>query len=197
MKYLVIISSLFILGCKERINHFSKPIEEYSLYVNDIDLITQEVDPNKFSDWATFRDSVGAIFCNDSIYPCIKIECDSVIKQINFVNFCPTFDLHDDRTSSFIYVKDDSVFHRSSTGKGFYSLDSLDTAIKAEQSYRRNGYEFACAIAYEHKDFKNLNNTLDKITDSYKKITDTTDLLIYLRLPFDPPSPPPPPPPPF
>ncbi|MBL4887462.1 MAG: hypothetical protein JKZ03_03225, partial [Flavobacteriaceae bacterium] len=82
----------------------------------------------------------------------------------------------------------------------FYPLDSLESILRRDIANNGknprlsdNPGKLLIYISYDKNGIEKLPNTLNKLTQAYEKITNKTDIKIWLNERFDFPPPPPPP----
>ena len=154
----------------------------------------------ELSEFKSFRDLLirtEEIACKDSL-PKITLKTDKIIKTIYFQNPC-----WERYLCILIKQKNTIKIHNDSIGKYYdnlYPLDSLTSILRRE--IENNGEnpmlsdrpdKILIYISYDSTGLDNLPKTLDRLTEVYSKITDSTNINIWLHERIKTPPPPPPP----
>ncbi|MCX2681675.1 hypothetical protein OOZ15_17110 [Galbibacter sp. EGI 63066] len=175
-----------------------KKIEkDFGLFPNENDSIAVELELTKYDNWKVLLKRTEQIVCNDSI-PKVTIENDSVIKKVYLRNPCwENFGCILIKQRNTIQIHNDTI---SKSDRFFYPLDSLATVLKKDfqnngkiPSWSRSPEKLLIFISYDNNWTERLPKTLERLTNEYEKITDSTVLKIWLNEKFDIPPPPPPP----
>jgi hypothetical protein len=191
----LIILILVLFGCQNAEQKIIKIIEkDFGLYENDS--IAIELKLTEFQNWKELLERTEQIVCNDSL-PKITIENDSLIKRIYLRNPC-----WEGLACILIKQKNTIEIHNDTINKAdenFYPLDSLPNILRRD--IENNGKKprlsdspekLLIYISYDNGGIENLPKTLDKLTQAYERITNKTDINIWLNEKFDIPPPPPP-----
>jgi hypothetical protein len=191
----LIILILVLFGCQNAEQKIIKIIEkDFGLYENDS--IAIELKLTEFQNWKELLERTEQIVCNDSL-PKITIENDSLIKRIYLRNPC-----WEGLACILIKQKNTIEIHNDTINKAdeiFYPLDSLPNIVRRD--IENNGKNTRLSdspeklliyISYGNGGIENLPKTLDKLTQAYERITNKTDINIWLNEKFDIPPPPPP-----
>ena len=139
------------------------------------------------------------IACKDSL-PKITLKTDKTIKTIKTIYFQnPCWERY---LCILIKQKNTIKIHNDSIGKYYdnlYPLDSLTSILRRE--IENNGEnpmlsdrpdKILIYISYDSTGLDNLPKTLDRLTEVYSKITDSTNINIWLHERIKTPPPPPP-----
>ncbi len=198
MKHLHLISFTLILmlcsiGCKKVEKKEQKPIEKETAIIQrefgkrdkQNDSPGVELQTNRFNKWNDLVERAGNIACNDSI-PKITLNTSDAIKTVYLQNPCS-----EDQSSMMIKSKNVIEIHNDSILKpqiNTFPLDSLESILRKDIA--NNGKDpllsespkkLVISVFYdEEKDFKNLTKHLDRLTQEYYKITNQTDIKIWL-----------------
>jgi hypothetical protein len=192
----LIILILVLFGCQNAEQKIIKIIEkDFGLYENENDSIAIELKLTEFQNWKELLERTEQIVCNDSL-PKITIENDSLIKRIYLRNPC-----WEGLACILIKQKNTIEIHNDTINKAdeiFYPLDSLPNIVRRD--IENNGKNTRLSdspeklliyISYGNGGIENLPKTLDKLTQAYERITNKTDINIWLNEKFDIPPPPP------
>jgi hypothetical protein len=152
---------------------------------------------NRFENWKDLLKRTEKIACNDSI-PKITLKSDKKIKTIYFHNPCwENFACILLKQKNTIEIHNDTI---NKNYENFYPLDSLESVLKRDienngenPKLSDNPEKLLIYVSYDKNGFENLPKTLDKLTQAYERITNKTDINIWLNEKFDIPPPPPPP----
>jgi hypothetical protein len=164
------------------------------------DSLGVELKLNQFKNWNKLINQTEIISCNDSL-PKITLRTDNEIKTIYLQNPCW-------KNFGCILIKQRNIIqiHNDTINKydDFYPLDSLESVLKRDVENNGKNFDLSDSpekllidISYDKNGIENLPKFLLKLTQTYEKITNNTDINIWLSKRFgDFPIPPPPPGPP-
>ncbi len=194
---LLIILVLSIFCCQ---NAEQKPIEtiekDFGLYQNENDSIAVELKLKEFNNWKELLERTEQIACNDSL-PKITLENDSLSTRVYLRNPCwEGLACILIKQKNTIKIHNDTV---SKVGENFYPLDSLSIVLRRDienngQNPRLsdNPEKLLICISYDEDGISKLPNTLNQLTKAFEKVTERTDLKIWLNeknIPLPPPPP--------
>ena len=194
----VILLILTIIGCRNS-DKKEKPLVkiEFGNLDSESDSIGVELKLNKFKNWKDLLERTERIACNDS-FPKITLKSDNKIKTIYFRNPCwEDFGCILIRQRNVIELHNDTI---NKNNENFFPLDSLENVLKRDlenngknPKFSDNPEKLLIYISYDNKNgFKNLPYTLNQLTETYNRITNKTDIKIWLneKIYFVPPPPP-------
>ena len=193
----LIILIMTIVGCQNSDQKVKQLVQkEYGNWNAENDSLGFELKLNEFSTWKDLLNRTERIVCNDSL-PKLTLKSDEEIKTIYFVNPCweryacilikhkNTIEIHND-----IINKND---------RDFYPLDSLESVLRKDienngknPNLSDNPEKLLIYISFDKNGIEKLPNTLNKLTKAYERITNKTDIKIWLNEKLDIPPPPPP-----
>lgn len=193
---ILILTFLVLIGCQGNAKKEKKILkEQYGISKSETDSIAVEIEIKKYQNWKELIERTEKIVCNDSL-PKLTLKNENLIKTVYFRNPCW-------KNFSCILIKEKNVIeiHNDSVIKSnkFYPLDSLENVLKRDienngknPSLCDNPKKLLIEISYDD-DFENLLKTLGKLTNIYKKITNKTNINIWLnnKIEIIPPPPPP------
>ena len=181
---------LTIIGCQnvekkeENLNQEEKLLnqKEFGKLKTENDSLEVEININQFNNWIDLTGRTEEIVCNDSL-PIIKLKTDKELKTIYFHNIC--WD-----GSSFQGIKEKNVveIHNEMIKKNerIFPMDSLKNILRRDienngknPRLSENPNKLTILISYDNE-FQNLPNILNRITKTYEKITNKTDINIRL-----------------
>lgn len=198
MKYILIISFsllliLIINGCGNFEKKEQEPIEkgtvivhrEFGKWKTENDSLGVELNTKKLNNWIDLVKRAGKIICNESI-PKITLRTSNEIRTIYFHNPCWENDSYKIiKSKNVIEIHNDTIFkHPKST----FPVDSLESILKMDINNNginpmlsENSKKLVISISYDKKNkFNKLLENLDKLTEQYYKITNNTDIKIWL-----------------
>ena len=185
----LIFLALTMIGCqnvekKESLNQEEKLLnqKEFGKLKAENDSLEVEININQFNNWIDLARRTEEIVCNDSL-PIIKLTTDKELKTIYFHNIC--WD-----GSSFQGIKEKNVveIHNEMIKKNerIFPMDSLKSVLRRDVKNNgenprlsENPNKLTILISYDNE-FQNLPNILNRITKTYEKITNKTDINIRL-----------------
>lgn len=205
MKFYIKISSLIILilavvSCQELQQKEKKELltmVDYGKWNTQNDSLGVELKLEEFKDFRELLIRTENVVCNDSL-PKITIRNNQKVKTIYFHNPC-----WDDYGCILIKQKNVVEIHNDTIFKSWesrYPMDSLENVLRRDiENYGKNPdladnpRKLLIYISYDSLQPDKLYRTLDGLTDVYSKITDSTNINIWLneRIDFIPPPPPP------
>ncbi|SHM83499.1 hypothetical protein SAMN05720268_0854 [Polaribacter sp. KT 15] len=192
----LILLILTIAGCKNYKKNGNLLVQkEFGKWRKDNDSLSVELNIKKFNNWNELIERAERISCNDSV-PKITLKTENTLKTIYFQNPCW-------ENFGCILIKEKNVIeiHNNKISKNFgelYSLDSLKSILKRD--YENNGKnpslsdnpeKLLIQISYDKKEFKNFEQTLKKLTETYEEIAKKTNINIWLIEKLEIPKPPP------
>jgi len=192
----LILLILSIIGCQNSEKKEQQLIKkDFGKWEKDSDSLGVELVYNRFKNWKDLLKRTERIACNDSI-PKITLKSDNVIKTIYLHNPCwEKFACILIRHKNTIEIHNDTI---TKNYKVFYPLDSLENVLKRDienngknPTLSDNPKKLLIYISYDKNGFENLPKTLDKLTQVYERITNKTNINIWLNEKFDFPEPPP------
>ncbi|WP_276166427.1 hypothetical protein [Zobellia alginiliquefaciens] len=194
----LILLILTIIGCQNSEKKEKQLVQiDFGKWDKESDSLGVELVYNRFENWKDLLKRTERIACNDSI-PKITLKSDDEIKTIYFHNPC-----WENFACILIKQKNTIEIHNDTINKNyenFYPLDSLESVLKRDienngknPQLSDNPEKLLIYVSYDENGFENLPKTLDKLTQAYKRITNKTDINIWLNEKFDIPPPPPPP----
>jgi hypothetical protein len=194
----LILLILTIIGCQNSEKKEKQLVQiDFGKWDKESDSLGVELVYNRFENWKDLLKRTERIACNDSI-PKITLKSDDEIKTIYFHNPC-----WENFACILIKQKNTIEIHNDTINKNyenFYPLDSLESVLKRDienngknPQLSDNPKKLLIYVSYDKNGFENLTKTLDKLTQAYKRITNKTDINIWLNEKFDIPPPPPPP----
>lgn len=186
------------IGCRNSENKEPQLIlKEYGKFELAKDSLSFELKLNQFKNFKQLLEKTEKAVCNDS-FPKLVINKKDKTKIIYFQNPC-----WDHYACILIFQRNTIEIHNDTIIKQnqiFYPLDSLDNILKKDiNNYGKDPFfsdkpeKLIIYISYDENGLERLPNTIDKLTDSYEKITSKLDIRIWLneRIEFIPPPPPP------
>jgi hypothetical protein len=191
----LILLILTIIGCSKSDKKEKQLIKiEFGNLDSKNDSLGVELELNRFKNWKELIDRTERISCNDSL-PKITIKSGNIIKTIYFQNPCW-------KDVGCILIKQRNVIeiHNDTINKSdmnFYPLDSLQGVIKRD--IENNGKDpdlcdnpekLLFFVTFDNYQIEHLSKTLDILTESYSRITNKTDIIIWLNDKIPPPPPP-------
>jgi len=195
--YLILLI-LTIIGCQNS-EKKEKPLvqKEYGIWNAENDSLGVELELNRFSNWKDLLERTERIVCNDSL-PKITLKTDKELKTIYFRNPCwENFGCILIKQKNVIEIHNDTI---NKNDENFYPLDSLESVLRRDienngknPRLSDNPDKLLIYISYDNNGFKKLPKTLDKLTQIYNRITNKTDIKIWLneKIYILPPPPPP------
>ncbi|QLG46996.1 hypothetical protein [Costertonia aggregata] len=198
-KILFVILIAFTFSCQN--SEIKKPKKqlasiEFGKYNNQNDNLGVELELSKFKNFRELLNRTEEVACNDSL-PKVNFRTERKLKTVYFYNPC-----WDRYLCIFIKQKNTIRIHNDTITKSWdlhYPLDSLENVLRRDiENYGENPMladnpkKLLIYISYDSNGLKKLPETLDKLTEAYYKITDTTNINIWLDVKFDVPPPPPP-----
>jgi hypothetical protein len=194
----LILLILTIIGCKNSEKKEKQLVQiDFGKWDKESDSLGVELVYNRFANWKDLLKRTERIACNDSI-PKITLKSDNEIKTIYFHNPC-----WENFACILIKQKNTIEIHNDTINKNyenFYPLDSLESVLKRDienngknPKLSDNPEKLLIYVSYDKNGFENLPKTLDKLTQAYERVTNKTDINIWLNEKFDIPPPPPPP----
>ena len=187
---------LIIVGCKNYEKKENLLVQkEFGKWRKDNDSLSVELNHKKFNNWIELIERAETISCNDSV-PKITLKTEKTLKTIYFQNPCW-------ENFGCILLKEKNVIeiHNNKISKNFgefYSLDSLKNILKRD--YENNGKDPSLSdnpeklliqISYDKNKFKNFEQTLNKLIETYEEITKKTNINIWIIEKLEIPKPPP------
>ncbi len=202
MKVLYLLILFFtVMGCQKTPNNKEMPREKmiFGKWETLDENLDVNIDYSNLSTWNELLEAANTIACNDSV-PKIRLSNEKTIKDTYFLNDC-----REKGIVSCLMQRDIISIHNDTVSKYdefFYPLDSLESVLKREIYYDGTNPKFntnpdylIINISYDEKSgFKSLPNTLNRLTETYYRITNKTDINIKLGEKAMYPVPPPPPP---
>lgn len=194
----LILLILTIIGCQNSEKKEKQLVQiDFGKWDKESDSLGVELVYNQFENWKDVLKRTERIACNDSI-PKITLKSDNKIKTIYFHNPC-----WENFACILIKQKNTIEIHNDTINKkydNFYPLDSLESVLKRDienngknPMLSDNPEKLLIYVSYDKNGFENLPKTLEKLTQAYERITNKTDINIWLNEKFDIPPPPPPP----
>ncbi|GGG60527.1 hypothetical protein [Bizionia arctica] len=195
----LILLILTIIGCQNS-DRKEKPLaqKEFGKWKTENESLGVELEINRFNKWNDLLERTEKIVCNDSL-PKITFTTEKELKTIYFRNPC-----WEDFACILIKQKNVIEIHNDTINKNdenFFPLDSLESVLKRDienngenPRLSDNPEKLLIYISYDNKHgFKELPNTLNQLTETYNRITNKTDIKIWLneKIYFIPPPPPP------
>ena len=169
--------------------------KEFGKWRKDNDSLSVELNHKKFNNWIELIERAETISCNDSV-PKITLKTKKKLKIIYFQNPCW-------ENFGCILLKEKNVIeiHNNKISKNFgelYSLDSLKSVLKRDyENYGKdpslsdNPKKLLVQISYDKNEFKNFEQTLNKLIKTYEEIAEKTNINIWLIEKLEIPKPPP------
>jgi hypothetical protein len=192
---ILILTFLALIGCQDNAKKEKKLLkEQYGIWKSETDSIAVELELKKFENWKELIERTEKIVCNDSL-PKLTLKSENLIKTVYFRNPCwKNFACILIKEKNVIEIHNDSVIKSNK----FYPLDSLENVLKRDienngknPNLCDNPKKLLIEISYDDK-FENLLKTLDKLTNTYNKITNRTNINIWLNNKIEILPPPPP-----
>tara|TARA_R110001583_G_scaffold190587_1_gene354953 strand:+ start:346 stop:978 length:633 start_codon:yes stop_codon:yes gene_type:complete len=194
----LILLILTIIGCNNSDKKEKQLVKiEFGNLDSASDSLGVELKLNQFKNWRDLLERTERIACNDSL-PKITVKSDNKIKTIYLRNPCwEDFGCILIRQRNVIEIHNDTI---NKSDMNFYPLDSLQNVIKRDIENNGENPELCdnpekllFYVSYDKNQMGNLPKTLDKLTESYNRITNKTDIKIWLneKIYFVPPPPPP------
>ncbi|MCL6294026.1 hypothetical protein [Jejuia spongiicola] len=187
-----------IIGCQNSDKKEEQLVhKEFGKWKTENDSLGVELDINRFNNWNDLLERTEKIVCNDSL-PKITLTTDKELKTIYFRNPC-----WEDFACILIKQKNVIEIHNDTINKNdenFFPLDSLESVLKRDienngknPKLSDNPEKLLIYVSYDNKNgFKKLPKTLNQLTETYNRITNKTDIKIWLneKIYFIPPPPP-------
>ena len=170
---------------------------DYGRWKTQNDTLGVELNLNEFKDFSELLNRTEEVVCNDSL-PKLTIRNDQRIKTIYFHNPCwENYGCILIKQKNVIEIHNDSIFKSWELS---YPMDSLETVLRKDIENHGKNPELAdnprkllIYVSYDSLLPDKFNETLDRLTDIYSKVTDGTNINIWLneRIDLIPPPPPP------
>ncbi len=183
-------------GCQNSSKPTAQIIKkDFGLLAKENDSISIELILDQFKDYDELIYRAEDIVCNDSL-PKITLKNKNKTKRIYFRNPC-----WEELGCLLIKQKNVIEIHNDTIKKSYeryFTLDSLPSVLKRDlenngkdPSLCENPEKLLIYISYDKDGTKKLINTLNRLINAYEKVTDRTDLKIWLhkRLKIPPPPP--------
>jgi hypothetical protein len=195
----LILLIITIIGCQNSDKKEKQLVQkEYGIWKTESDSLGVELKLNQFNDWNGLLERTERIACDDSL-PKITIKTDKELKTIYFRNPCwENFACILIKQKNVIEIHNDTI---NKSDENFFPLDSLESVLRRDienngenPRLSDNPEKLLIYISYDNKNgFEELPNTLNKLTETYNRITNKTDIKIWLneKIYFIPPPPPP------
>ncbi len=143
------------------------------------------VPSNNYQKFDDLVAQIEKLSCQDSI-PTFKIETNNAIKLVAFHNPCwEEFGCILLKRRNILKIINDSIRINRNV-----ALDSIDEFMKMHYINEENSYLFSknpkkamVSVEYRNHGLKNLENTIDKITDAYSKLELEIPLVLMLERP--------------
>ena len=183
----LILLILAIIGCQNSDKTEEQLVQkEFGKWKTENDSHGVELDINRFNKWDDLIEWTEKIVCNDSS-PKITLTTDKEIKTIYFRNPC-----WEDFACILIKQKNVIEIHNGTVNKNdenFFPLDSLESVLKRDienngknPKLSDNPEKLLFYISYDNENgFLELPKTLIKLTEAYERITNKTDIKIWLN----------------
>ncbi|AWX46182.1 hypothetical protein HME9304_03214 [Flagellimonas maritima] len=195
----LILLILTIIGCQNSVQNEKQLARQvFGKWQGENDSLGVELNIDQFKKWNDLLERTERIACNDSL-PKITLTTENKLKTIYFRNPC-----WEDFACILIKQKNVIEIHNDTINKNdenFFPLDSLENVLKKDlenngknPKLSDNPEKLLIYISYDNKNgFKNLPNTLNQLTETYNRITNKTDIKLWLneKIYFVPPPPPP------
>ena len=191
----LILLVLTIVGCQNYEKKENLLVQkEFGKWRKDYDSLSVELNLKEFNNWKELIEQAERISCNDSV-PKITFITEKILKTIYFQNPCW-------ENFGCILIKEKNVIeiHNNKISKNFgelYPLDSLESILKRD--YENNGKnpslndnpeKLLIKISYDKNGFKNFEQTLIRLTETYERISKKTNINIWLNEKLEIPKPP-------
>lgn len=195
ISFLIIAISLLI-RCQNSERSKPKLSVEYGKEKNQNDSLGVELRLNSFKNFRELVSRTNKIVCNDSL-PKITLTSEKKLKTIYFQNPCwENYGCILIKQKNTIEIHNDTI---SKAWETYYSIDSLENVLRRDiENYGKNPMladnpkKLLIYLSYDFKGLERLPKTLDLIIESYSKITNSTDINIWLQEKHEIPPPPPP-----
>ena len=188
------------LSCKQpeqKINVQPIKVVNFGKLTNQNDSLSVELELNQFGNYRDLLDRTENIVCDDSI-PIVTIRNVKNIKRISFLNPCwNDYACILIRQKNIIQLHNDTIYK---LGELTYPLDSLENVLRRDiENYGKkldfadNPSKLIIFVSYSSLQSDKFISTLDRLTDVYLKITDSTNIKIWLNRRIEvlpPPAPP-------
>ncbi len=191
--FVAVILILAIIGCqnidkKEKVSVQTETalIEmEFGKWKTKDEILGVDLDVNNFENWFDLINRIEKIVCNDSL-PKMTLTTDSEIKTIYFRNTCSKeHSFRIIKTKNVIAIYNDKISKNNESG---IPLDSLENVLKKDidnngknLDLSESSEKLTICVQYDDKsEFNNLPNILNQLTETYYRITNKTDLKIFL-----------------
>ncbi|WP_299677082.1 hypothetical protein [uncultured Tenacibaculum sp.] len=188
-----IILILLINACGKVEKKEQEPIQEKTVIIEKQfgkwdtknDNLSVELNTKKFNNWNSLAERARKIIGNDSV-PKITLRTNNEIRVIYFHNpFREDGSLKIVKSKNVIEIHNDTIFKHE---LGTFPLDSLKSILKkdinnngANPMLSENSKKLVISISYDKKsDFIKLLKNLNELTEQYYKITNNTDIKIWL-----------------
>ena len=160
--------------------------KEFGKWKTENDSLGVELDINRFNKWEDLIEQTEKIVCNDSLVK-ITLTTYKELKTIYFRNPC-----WEDFGCILIKQKNVIEIHHGTINKNdenFFPLDSLESVIKRDienngknLNLSDNPEKLLIYISFDNENvFLELPKTLIKLTEAYERITNKTDIEIWLN----------------
>ena len=158
---------------------------EFGKWKTKNDNLSVELNTKKFNNWNDLIERSGKILDNDSI-PKITLTTNKEIRIIYFHNpFQEDGSLKIIKSKNVIDIHNDTIFKHE---LGNFPVDSLQSILKMDINNNgvnpilsENSEKLMISVSYDKKnDFNKLLENLEKVTKQYYKITNNTDIKIWL-----------------
>ena len=192
----LILLILTIFGCQNSDRKENRLVKkEYGNWNAQNDSLGVELEINGFKTWKDLLNRTDRIACNDST-PKITLNTDKEIKTIYFRNPCwENYGCILIKQKNTIEIHNDTI---NKSDENFYQLDSLESVIRRDfenngknPKFSDNPEKLLFYVSYDNFEPEKLIKTLDKLTRAYEKITNKSDIKIWLNEKFYFPPPPP------
>ena len=180
----LILLGLTIVGCQnfekkeENLNKEEKQLvqQKFGKLKTEDDNLEVELKTVQFNNWTGLAGRVKEIVCNDSL-PIIKLTTDKQLKTIYLHNVCRDDD-------SFPIIKQKNVFEihndtmmRNETS---FPMDSLKSVLTRDIINKGKNLDKLTILISYNNEFQSLPKTLNRLTETYEKITNKRDINIRL-----------------
>ncbi|WP_282136615.1 hypothetical protein [Seonamhaeicola maritimus] len=144
-----------------------------------------ELKTNQFNNWVDLVERTGKTVCNDSL-PKITLTIDNKTKTIYFRNPCWEDDSYNIiKQKNVIEIHNNKIFKNK---ESIFPMDSLKGVLKRDiendgenPMLSENSEKLMVFISYDQNNgFKNLSSILNQLTETYYRITNKTDIKIWL-----------------
>ncbi len=184
--YSVILIIITVVGCNYNTKNDNNKIiqKEFEQWNSESSELGVQLEVNQFKNWDDLIKRTEQIVCQDSI-PYINLKTSKKLKTIYIESHCWEKDSNlMIKERNVLEIKNNSIYKNNAEP---LPLDSLESLLKRDifnngknKNLSENSEKLKVFIYYNNDKFKTLPNTLNQLTETYLKITDKTNINIWI-----------------